>query len=210
MPSSRGPRRLTPAEREQLIAKARQGPAIALGELFDAYRAYLKDLARRQLDQDLKAKASPSDLVQETLLRAQQAFPRFRSDTDSAMRAWLGKLLRDNVNDLRRRYKRSRKRAVAKECSIDGSEARDQIDRHARRDVHALVTSLERNELRALLQELVDELSDVYRKVIQWRYVDRLSHLAIGDKVGRSEEAARKLCERATAELAKAIKRRGL
>jgi DNA-directed RNA polymerase specialized sigma24 family protein len=63
------------------------------GQYLDRFRDYLRFLARQQLDPQLQAKLDPSDLVQQTLLEAYRARPRFRPRGDAELAAWLRKIL---------------------------------------------------------------------------------------------------------------------
>ena len=67
----------------RLIRDARQAAPGALDQLLASYRNYLRLLARTGIDQSLQGKADPSDLVQETLLKAHQHFGQFRGRTEA-------------------------------------------------------------------------------------------------------------------------------
>ena len=77
----------------ELVEKARAGDQRAFGELLGLYRNYLVLLARVHIDTNLKAKADPSDLIQETCLMAARDFPQFRGETEAEFIAWLRRIL---------------------------------------------------------------------------------------------------------------------
>src|SRR2546421_12928759 len=87
------------------IERARRGDAAARDGLLESYRNYLRLLARTGLDGGLQDKADPSDVVQETLLKAHQHFGQFRGRTDAELAAWLRQILARNLTDLARRYR---------------------------------------------------------------------------------------------------------
>ena len=49
----------------------------------DRFRDYLRLLARAGLDPKLNAKLDPSDIVQETLLKAHKSIDQLRGETDA-------------------------------------------------------------------------------------------------------------------------------
>ena len=67
----------------RLLERARRGDDSALGELLELYRQYLTLLTRARIGRKVQAKIGPSDVVQETLLKAQQAFVQFRGASDA-------------------------------------------------------------------------------------------------------------------------------
>src|SRR4051812_38290154 len=109
-PPERGDR---PADRRRSPRRAR-GPGSAAG----SYRNYLRLVARTGLGAALRGKADPSDLVQETLLKAHQHFAQFQGATEPELVAWLRQILARNLADLARRY-RACSRKLAQEQSLE-------------------------------------------------------------------------------------------
>jgi RNA polymerase sigma-70 factor (ECF subfamily) len=98
-----------------LICKARKHEPGALDRLLETYRHYLKLLARTGIDHSLQGKADPSDLVQETFLKAHQNFKQFDGDTEAELTAWLRRILARNLADLTRRYHKAESRRAGRE-----------------------------------------------------------------------------------------------
>ncbi len=61
----------------RLLEQARNGNAGAHGELLELYRNYLRLVARSLISSALRVKLEPSDLVQETFLKAHREFTQF-------------------------------------------------------------------------------------------------------------------------------------
>jgi RNA polymerase sigma-70 factor (subfamily 1) len=102
-----------------LIEEARHQAPGALDRLLESYPNYLRLLARTGIDASLQRKADPSDLVQETLLKAHQHFDQFQGQTEAELVAWLRRILTRNLADLVRRFKAAGARKVRREQSLD-------------------------------------------------------------------------------------------
>src|SRR5438132_8061756 len=103
----------------RLIRDARHAAPGALDQLLASYRNYLRLLARTGIDQSLQGKADPSDLVQETLLKAHQHFGQFRGQTEAELAVWLRQILARNLSDLVRRYRKVEGHRVSRERSLE-------------------------------------------------------------------------------------------
>src|SRR4051794_21541311 len=103
----------------RLIEGARRQRPGALDGLLEAYRNYLRLLARTGIDAELRGKVDPSDLVQETLLKAHRHFGQFRGRTEPELAAWLRQILASNLADLVRRFRMAGARQVARERSLE-------------------------------------------------------------------------------------------
>ncbi len=58
------------------------------------FREYLRLLADHQLDPRLRGQLDPSDIVQQTLLKAHENHDQFRGTTENELRGWLRAILR--------------------------------------------------------------------------------------------------------------------
>ena len=86
----------------------------------ERYRNYLQLLARLHLDRRLGNRLDPSDVVQETLLKAHASLDQFRGQTEAQQGAWLRGIL---VNELHQALRKvhTGKRDLHLEKSLDVS-----------------------------------------------------------------------------------------
>jgi DNA-directed RNA polymerase specialized sigma24 family protein len=92
----------------------------------ESFREYLRLLlARMNMDPRLQARIDPSDLVQQTLLKAHEKQDQFRGGTDAERAAWLRTILANQMADALRKFHRqqgARERSI--EEALDASSAR--------------------------------------------------------------------------------------
>src|SRR5262249_40065720 len=105
-------------EPEVLLPAARAGDEAARGRLLEAYRDYLRLLARLDIDRRLRGKLDASDVVQETFLQAHRCFGQFQGATAAELAAWLRRVLASRLLDQARRYLGARQRDVRREREL--------------------------------------------------------------------------------------------
>lgn len=159
-----------------LIKLARTGSRSKLGDLLERYRPLLMGLASRQIGSRLQIRLSRSDLVQETLLTASQAFPRFRGDSSEQFQAWLCQILKARLRDGLRRHMLAEKRIQGRDRSGLSSLLIDQGDTPSRMAVL--------NEQSAKLSDAIIALDDTDRIIVLLRYEERLGFAQISEQVG--------------------------
>src|SRR4051794_40062879 len=96
------------------------GTADELADRLESYRGYLMYLARARLDDGLRSRLDPADLVQQTLLKAFEKREQFRGGDDGQRLAWLRTILAHTLADAGRR--RGGERSL--EAALEQSSAR--------------------------------------------------------------------------------------
>jgi RNA polymerase sigma-70 factor (ECF subfamily) len=182
-----------------LLQAARRGDDQALGELLEAYRGYLRLLARLEVGRRLRTKLDASDVVQETFLQAHRAFEEFRGSTEGEVLVWLRKILASRLSKAVRHYL--------------GTQRRDlQLERELGRSSRALQRVLAlsqtspsegavRRERAVLLANAVERLPEDYREVIVLRNLRGLKFAEIAQAMDRSLGSVEKLWARALGKL---------
>jgi RNA polymerase sigma-70 factor (ECF subfamily) len=168
----------------------------------EQYREYLRLLARLQLDPRLQGKIDPSDVVQETLLKAHQALEQFRGKTDAEMAAWLRSILANTLTDALRRFQ-AEARDVAQERSLQ--EAVDESSARLQAWLVAGQPSPQENAIRQeellRLAGALAELAPDQQQAVELRHLKGLSVAEVARQMNRSKEAVAKLLLRGVARL---------
>src|SRR5439155_25392464 len=112
------------AKADQLLAEALRGCGESLGALLEVYRGYLYLQARARLGLCLRARANPSDVVQETFLQACRHFGQFRGRTTQELLGWLRRILVHNLARLAEQQVLAQKRDARREVSLDRPRGR--------------------------------------------------------------------------------------
>lgn len=198
---------------EDLLQQAKAGDRDSLGKLLAAYQNYLRLLAGTQLDDQLRSRLSPSDIVQETMLEAHCDFPQFRGNSDNEFFGWLRKILANNLARAVEQHILTAKRDVRREvsrvqldASLDQSALRIEAilaDHGSPADSHASL----QEQLVRLANALV-QLSPDHRDVIVLRHFEGLPFTQVAQRLNRSSGATRMLWLRAIEQLRRWMKER--
>jgi len=174
------------------IDAARAGSRDALGQVLEVYRPYLSKIARSELGDDLEAKLSASDLVQETFLKAHRDFEQFDGRSALELRCWLRQILHNSLGQLARNYRQTAKRDISREVSLrqDDTTAGPAFQLPAEEPTPG--TNLLRAERRAALARTLAALPEAERQSLVWRHEEDCTFEEIGRRLGCSAVAARK------------------
>ncbi len=189
----------TNADPKQLLRLAQAGDNHSLGELLELYPRYLKLLARLQISRRLQGKIDPSDLVQETFLRAHQKFAQFQGTTEEELVSWLRQILVTSIARLVRRRYGTRRRDVRleRELAAELDESSRALDRSLIATGSSPSQQAMRREQAVLLADALDDLPEDYREVIVLRHLEGLSFPEVARRMARTVDSVKKLWARA-------------
>jgi RNA polymerase sigma-70 factor (ECF subfamily) len=183
---------------EQLLAQARRGDDAALGRLLELYRNYLRFMARSLIGGALQAKLDPSDVVQETYLKAHADFDRFLGQTEPELVAWLRTILIHRLADMARHHQ-AQGRDLRREESLE-----EKLDRSSLELQGALAAwtpsptaQAMKREHAVLLAEALERLPADYRAVFVLRNLEHVPLEEVANRMGRSANAVSQLWRRA-------------
>jgi RNA polymerase sigma-70 factor (ECF subfamily) len=124
-------------------------------------------------------------------------FAAFRGSTREGLLVWLCRILQTNLAVYRRPYRGTRKRRVSREDSLDGFCGNESPKFALPVDPVTLGTRTVQRERVAVLVDALGRLLEDYRYVVLSHQYDLLTFEEIGQRLGRSAEAIRKLWSRA-------------
>jgi RNA polymerase sigma-70 factor (ECF subfamily) len=191
------------ANLESLMRQGNALDVLAVSRLLEGFRHYLRLLARTNLGPALQGKADPSDVVQDTLLKAHQHFHQFQGRTEAELAGWLRQILARNVTDLIRHYQGAASRDVKRERSLQvmldaSSQALGNILAGHRSSPSA---AAQRRELSVVLADALAELTPEYRDVIILRSIEEKDWDEVALRMKRSLGSVRMLWTRALKQL---------
>jgi RNA polymerase sigma-70 factor (ECF subfamily) len=161
----------------------------------ERYRDYLLLLARLQVDSRLRGKLDPSDLVQQTLLKAHARRDQFRGQSDAERAAWLRTILAHTLTDAVRKFGPA---AGPREESLE--EALEQSSRRLEdfltSDQPSPAQRADRDEQLLRLADAMARLPEDQRRAVELRHLQGLAVAEIGRRMGRSTAAVGGLLQR--------------
>ena len=165
-------------ETSELILRARTGSGSALGQLLGGYREYLLRVAGDRIDSGLRPKMAASDIVQGSLLAATRQFQQFRGETEQEFRAWLVRILTNQLVDGLRRFTEAEKRRADREVTHGDSILRRTADAA---ETPSRQMCLQEDATKLI--EAIDSLPQEQRSVVHARYLDGQTFVQIGDRL---------------------------
>lgn len=194
--------RLSVEELQDILRRARGGCSESLGKLLESYRSYLALIARLQLGQQLQAKCSPSDIVQETFLQAGRDFGRFEGKGEGELVTWLRKILASQLATQVRHFGTQRRNIqLERQLFVELNQSSVLLCEVFANRVKSPSQSAIRREQAVIFADALSQLSAEYREVIVLRHLQRLKFPEIAQRMDRSVDGVRAIWQRALRKL---------
>lgn len=195
-----------PSDVPSMISRARLGDMSTVGALLQIYRNYLLVLAATQIENRIQPRVSPSDVVQETMLRAHKNFGQFRGTTEAELLAWLRQILVNNLAKFVEQHLLAARRDVRREVSMERlgaalEQSTMQLAALLPADSKSPSMAVEQREEAVLLADRLAQLPPSYREVLVLRNLQGLPFEEVAERIGRSVGATRMLWLRAIEKL---------
>jgi RNA polymerase sigma-70 factor (ECF subfamily) len=161
------------AATQRLLERVQAGDPAAFDELINRHRAALRGFLDNRIDDRLRARFDPSDVVQEAQIVAFRRLDDYLARRPMPFGVWLRKTAYERLLMLRRRHRKSRRRGVSREEPLPersslglarrlarGSTPGDRIIRAERAErVRRLLAKLSAEDREVLLMRNYEEMN---------------------------------------------------
>jgi RNA polymerase sigma-70 factor (ECF subfamily) len=189
---------------DELLRRADEGDASAVGQLMGRHRARLRQMVTVRIDARLAARVDPSDVVQDALAQASQKLPEYLRSRPLPFYPWLRQIAWEKLLDIHARHLAVQKRSVTRE----GHNDLELSDQSTLQFVDRLVASgtspsrnMVRQEIRERVRAALQRLPPNDREVVILRHLEQLSLKNIAAVLGITEPAAQSRYRRAVERL---------
>jgi len=156
-------------------------------EQLGKYRSYLRLIARLQLDPRLWKRSDPSDVVQDTLIRAWEKREQYKGDTSREFKAWLRQILATTLLTAVRKWKRPTRSIDLEESLSKGIETSSQrLEECLASDCPTPDKEAELDEELLNLANAMEMLPENERSVIEMTYFKDLTLKATAEIMEQS------------------------
>jgi len=156
-------------------------------EIVAKYEPYLRMLARTRMRRAYQAKMGPSDLVQQAMLQAVQAFDQFRGRTEEELMAWLRQILARHLCHVDRDLHRD-KRDIRREHSMEQQLAASsmRIRNLLAGDGATPSQNVMLGEHVMRLSDAIDRLPESQGEAIRLHYIEGLKLSEVAEQLGKT------------------------
>ena len=192
---------------DRLLKRVATGDEQALDELFAKYRGYLRKLIDLRMDDDLRVRVDPSDVVQETQYEANRRLDDFLTRRPASFRIWLRRKALERLVDLRRRHLNAERRSARREIMLSDCSS---IALAHGLPVESPSRQMTRKEQAQQVRQTVQTLRDADREILLLRHVEELTNAEAADVLQIDPATASQRYGRALRRLRAALSGTGL
>ncbi len=179
------------AQSRDLVERARAGDSAAGEEFYRRYHDEILFAVRARLGARLRGVLQSEDVLQSVALEALQALPRFEHGGPGSVRRWLQRIVLNKVRDLADHWS-AQKRDLA---ALRGESALVLAENVAQAEPGY------HDERFFKLERALAALPEDMRTILVLRRAEGLTSREAAERMGRSDDSARKLYSRALARL---------
>lgn len=181
-------------EREQeLLDQLMNGDKSVLGELFAIFRARLRYMVRLRMDNRLKGRVSPSDVLQESFLEASNRIDKYLENPNMPFHLWLRFLTSQQILAAYRRHLGAQMRSAGQEVAIFQGAPQASSECIAAQLIGAITSpsqAVAREEIKQRLQDALNRMEPIDREILTLRHFEELSNNEVAQLLNLKKSAA--------------------
>jgi RNA polymerase sigma-70 factor (ECF subfamily) len=193
------------SEIDDLLRRAQAGEESARSELFERYRARLRQMVRLRLDRRLYGRLDPSDVLQEAFIDYTRRFPEYAGQDKVPFYLWLRSLTGQRLIDVHRQHLGAQMRDAGQEVSLYRGALPQASSMSLAHQLLGRMTSPTqaaiRAEMQIRLQEALNTMDPLDREVVVLRHFEELTNNETAEVLGIQKSAASKRYVRALTRL---------
>jgi RNA polymerase sigma-70 factor (ECF subfamily) len=180
------------------------GDKEAANRLWNRYYEKLIPAVRIRLGQKLRGKIETMDVVQSVFYEAVRGAETKEFESEGHFRAWLNRLVENRIRKEARYFNRQKRDFNKEEALMHSRGEEQQPDKTLGPRPVSIVEHFD--EL-ARMEKALEKVPEDTREVLVMRYFEELTYQEIGERIEKSEEATRKIVNRAVQLLAREMDR---
>jgi RNA polymerase sigma-70 factor (ECF subfamily) len=177
-----------------LIKRARDHDATAVGELLNKYRDRLHRFVNLRMDDRLRGRIDPSDVIQEACLVATRQLPDFFQQEEMPFYIWLRLIAAQKLVGLHRHHLHVKARNARRDIRFFNAHLPDASSALLAAQLLGRTTGPSQAAIRAeqqhRLQQVLDEMEPADREIIILRHFEQLSNSEAARLMGWNESTA--------------------
>ena len=170
----------------------RGGGEDALARLFGQYRDRLEQMVRFRLDQRLRGRVDPADVLQEAYIEVARRFERYATDPAVSFYVWIRQITWQTLLTTHRRHL-GQKRNAGQEVLLDrchGEPSSADLAQHLAAGLTSPSQAAIRDENLSLLRKAIDTMDPVDREILFLRHFEQLTNAKVAEVLQLSPTAA--------------------
>ena len=161
---------------ERLVELASQGDRSAINELFEIHRAYLRRVIDLRLEDELRSRIDPSDVIQETQLEAARRIQEYLANRAVPFRIWLRRTAIEQLVNLRRQHVLAKKRTVRQEVWFPDKSSLALAQKLSEVRPSQI---LHKHELAQQVRAAIEDMGELDREMLVLRHIEELTNQEI-------------------------------
>lgn len=168
----------------------------------EGFRDYLRVFARAHIDAELRHRIDPSDVVQETLIKAHRSIGQFGGSGHRQLAGWMRRILANTLADaMRKAYREKRNLALERSLQAAVEESSARVEDWLAADQSSPSEQVAYQERLSRLATALADLPDDQRMAVEMHWLRQRSLADVAEQMDRTIASVAGLIRRGLSKL---------